>query len=52
MVRLIVVMFDRPGFCRVSVNEKALPAVLIAQSGLLAGVTSTEVHVNVMLSTV
>mgnify|MGYP003128974921 CR=1 FL=1 len=52
MVRLIVVTFERPGLAKVSVKEKALPAVLIFQSGLFAGVTSTEVHENVMLSTV
>ena len=52
VVRFIVVTFERPGFDRVSVNEKALPAVFIPQSGLFAGVTSTDVHVNVMLSIV
>ena len=52
VVLFIVVIFCSDGCVRVSVNEKASPAVFIAQSGLFAGVTSTDVHVKVMLSTV
>jgi hypothetical protein len=48
----MVVTFWSPGWARLSVKEKALPAVFIPQSGLFAGVTSTDVHVNVMLSIV